>query len=251
MVVATVGHLHTICRFRRRIWQCVEDQNIAWHCGASSYKHPECRNANSIGIEMCVRKKNAASLGATDKDWYFERATIQSAIELTRYLMKKYNIPADHVIRHYDVTGKICPNPYVYNTGTYTWDAFKKAISGQNGDILPATSKTWYRVRKTWKNASSQIGAFQTLKKAKQCANQHAGYHVYNDAGKKVYTSAKLPYKVQPKSNNVPIRTGPAKTYSRVQMCPAGTYAIIEEKNGFGRLKNGSGWVYLKKVTRI
>ena len=28
-------------------------------------------------------------------------------------------------------------------------------------------------------------------------------------------------------------------------------YAIIEEKNGFGRLKNGSGWVYLKKVTRI
>ena len=89
------------------------------------------------------------------------------------------------------------------------------------------------------------------MKKAKQCADQHAGYHVYNDAGKKVYTSSKLPYKVEPKSSNVPIRTGPAKTYSRVQMCPAGTYAIIEEKNGFGRLKNGSGWVYLKKVTRV
>ena len=185
---------HYFVGFAGEIWQCVEDQNIAWHCGASSYKHPECRNANSIGIEMCVRKKNAASLGATDKDWYFEGATVQSAIELTRYLMKKYNIPADHVIRHYDVTGKICPNPYVYNTGTYTWDAFKKAIFGQNGDILPATSKPWYRVRKTWKNASSQIGAFQTLKKAKQCADQHAGYHVYNDAGKKVYASVKLPY---------------------------------------------------------
>ena len=62
---------------------------------------------------MCVRKKNAASLGATDKDWYFEGATVQSAIELTRYLMKKYNIPADHVIRHYDVTGKICPKYFV------------------------------------------------------------------------------------------------------------------------------------------
>ena len=242
---------HYFVGFAGEIWQCVEDQNIAWHCGASSYKHPECRNANSIGIEMCVRKKNTASLGATDQDWYFEGTTVQSTIELTRYLMKKYNIPADHVIRHYDVTGKICPNPYVYNTGTYTWDAFKKAISGQSGDILPATTKQWYRVRKTWKNASSQIGAFKTIKKAKQCADQHTSYHVYNDAGKKVYTSAKLPYKVRPKTANVPIRTGPAKTYSNVKKLQPGTYVIAEEKNGFGRLKNGSGWVYLKKVERV
>ena len=95
---------------------------------------------------MCVQKRGTQTLGATDRDWYFEETTVQSAIELTRYLMKKYNIPADHVIRHYDVTGKICPNPYVYNTGTYTWDAFKKSISGQNGDILPATDKPWITV---------------------------------------------------------------------------------------------------------
>ena len=95
---------------------------------------------------MCVRKKNAASLGATDKDWYFEGATVQSAIELTRYLMKKYNIPADHVIRHYDVTGKICPNPYVYNTGTYTLGMRSRNLfSDRDGDILPATNKPWYR----------------------------------------------------------------------------------------------------------
>ena len=41
---------------------------------------------------------------------------------LTRYLMNKYGVPASHVIRHYDVTGKICPNPYVYNTSAHTWD---------------------------------------------------------------------------------------------------------------------------------
>lgn len=106
---------HYFVGFDGEIWQCVEDQNIAWHCGASSYKHPECRNANSIGIEMCVRKKGTQTLGATDRDWYFENKTVQSTIELVRYLMEKYHIPADHVIRHYDVTGKICPNPYVYN----------------------------------------------------------------------------------------------------------------------------------------
>ena len=125
---------HYFVGFDGEIWQCVEDQNIAWHCGASSYKHPECRNANSIGIEMCVRKRGTQTLGATDRDWYFENKTVQSTIELVRYLMEKYHIPADHVIRHYDVTGKICPNPYVYNEGKSTWDTFKKAISAKNAD---------------------------------------------------------------------------------------------------------------------
>lgn len=65
------------------------------------------------------------------RDWYFEDATVQAAIELTRELMEKYSIPADHVIRHYDVTGKICPNPYVYNHTSHTWDVFKAAITGE------------------------------------------------------------------------------------------------------------------------
>lgn len=124
-------YLRPTIGFNGEVWQCVEDANIAWHCGASSYKHAECRNANSIGIEMCVRKKNTKSMGATDKDWYFEDATVEAAAELTRYLMNKYGVPASHVIRHYDVTGKICPNPYVYNTSAHTWDEFKRKISGQ------------------------------------------------------------------------------------------------------------------------
>lgn len=121
---------HYFVGYDGAIWQSVEDKNIAWHCGAKSYKHAECRNINSIGIELCVRKKSTASMGATDKDWYFEDATVEAAAELTRYLMDKYNVPASHVIRHYDVTGKICPNPYVYNTTANTWDEFKKKISG-------------------------------------------------------------------------------------------------------------------------
>jgi hypothetical protein len=40
----------------------------------------------------------------------------------------KYNVPANHVIRHYDVTGKICPNPFVYNHTQHTWEAFKAAL---------------------------------------------------------------------------------------------------------------------------
>ena len=117
---------HYFVGFQGEIWQSVEDKNIAWHCGAKSYKHPECRNANSIGIELCVRNKG--SQADTSRDWYFEDATLKAAVKLTRELMDKYNVPADKVIRHYDVTGKICPNPFVYNHTRHTWEEFKAAL---------------------------------------------------------------------------------------------------------------------------
>ena len=178
---------HYFVGFDGEIWQSVEDANIAWHCGASSYKHAECRNANSIGIELCVRKKNTASMGATDKDWYFEDATVEAAVELTRYLMDKYGVAADHVIRHYDVTGKICPNPYVYNTTSHTWDEFKKKISGETA--VESTDKV-YRVRKSWDDAKSQTGAYKSLDNAKKACAE--GYTVYDWNGNAVY-SVKAP----------------------------------------------------------
>ncbi len=118
---------HYFVGFNGEIFQSVEDEDIAWHCGAKSYRHAECRNSNSIGIELCVRNKGNQS--ADSQDWYFEDATVKAAIELTRELMKKYGIDAEHVIRHNDVTGKICPNPYVYNNSSHTWESFKAAIS--------------------------------------------------------------------------------------------------------------------------
>lgn len=119
---------HYFVGYEGEIWQSVEDENIAWHCGAKQYRHPECRNANSIGIELCVRKKDKSSRKAEDPDWYFEDATVEAAVELTRYLMKRYGIPVARVLRHYDVTGKVCPAPYVHNNTKHTWGTFRKAI---------------------------------------------------------------------------------------------------------------------------
>ncbi len=117
---------HYFVGFNGEVWQSVEDKDIAWHCGAKAYKHPECRNSNSIGIELCVRNKG--SQAAASRDWYFEDATVRSAAALARMLMEKYHITADRVVRHYDVTGKICPNPFVYNHTTHTWPEFKAAL---------------------------------------------------------------------------------------------------------------------------
>lgn len=55
--------------------------------------------------------------------------SLGTAEELTRYLMEKYNVPEENVLRHYDVTGKVCPAPYVHNTTRHTWEEFKEALS--------------------------------------------------------------------------------------------------------------------------
>ena len=127
---------HYFVGYEGEIWQSVEDENIAWHCGAKHYKHSECRNANSIGIELCVRKKDQSRKSAEDKDWYFEDATVEAAVELTRYLMMKYGVPASNILRHYDVTGKICPAPYVHNTTQHTWEEFMENVSRKDIDWI-------------------------------------------------------------------------------------------------------------------
>jgi N-acetylmuramoyl-L-alanine amidase len=136
---------HYYVGFNGEVWLSVEEKDIAWHCGAKSYVHPECRNQNSIGIEMCVRN-SSGNLADTSRDWYFEEATVKAAIELTKELMEKYNIPVDRVIRHHDVTGKICPNPYVWNHTRHTWDAFKAALS-----VAPVNKSRWIQEDNGWR----------------------------------------------------------------------------------------------------
>lgn len=102
------------------IWQSVNDSDTAWHCGAKTYKHAYCRNTNSIGIELCSRKDSKGN-------YYFKDATVGNAAELTKILMAKYNIPITNVIRHYDVTGKVCPAPMVNDTAL--WNKFKNMIN--------------------------------------------------------------------------------------------------------------------------
>lgn len=124
---------HDYVDFNGDIYHSVPYNCTAWHCGTrNGYKHPECRNSNSIGIEMCVRNKG--SKADTSKDWYFEDATYEATIALTKELMKKFGVTPDRVIRHHDVTGKICGNPFVYNHTKHTWENFKAAI--EQNDVV-------------------------------------------------------------------------------------------------------------------
>ena len=110
------------------IWQSVKDKDRAWHCGGGlqgSNGHTfyqKCTNYNSIGIEMCVKK-------TSDGRWYFEEETIKNTVDLVKHLMAKHNIPIERVIRHYDVTGKNCPAPYVNES---EWAKFKEKVMSKN-----------------------------------------------------------------------------------------------------------------------
>ena len=104
----------------KEVYRSVRDMNVAWHCGSTNgYKHKYCRNTNSIGIEMCSRKDKNGK-------FYLKEETIANAIELTKFLMEKYDITVENVIRHYDVTGKICPKPFVENLED--WKQFKDRL---------------------------------------------------------------------------------------------------------------------------
>lgn len=103
--------------------QSVRECDTAWHCGARAYWHPECRNGNSIGIEMCSRKR-------ADGSYYIKPETVANAAALAREIMQRYGIDTDHVLRHYDVTGKRCPMPWVDDPAQ--WAAFKDMLTPEH-----------------------------------------------------------------------------------------------------------------------
>ena len=115
------------------VTQSVPDDYVAWSVGGSKYSdcnktgggkfYGQCTNTNSISIEMCDEVKN----GISD----FTASTIENTVELTKMLMKKYNVDISRVIRHFDVVGKLCPKPYVDNA---KWQEFKNIIT-ESGDL--------------------------------------------------------------------------------------------------------------------
>lgn len=137
-----------------------------------------CTNANSIGIEcgVCYTDSGEKSPSAESDKWYFTKETQESLVWLVKRLMKEYGISADHVIRHYDVTGKICPNPYVKNNRlktSWTWNEFKSKISDPCKDVA-------YRVQcGKYTNKATAIVSRDEIKTA--------GFHAIVLEGKKKY----------------------------------------------------------------
>lgn len=110
--------------------------------------------------------------------------------------------------------------------------------------------------------AAGQLGAFTSLENAKSACK--AGYTVYDDNGKAVYTaagqqaSAGVPFSVQVDILDLNIRTGAGTNYAKTgETTGKGVFTIVEVKAGqgasagWGRLKSGAGWISLDYATRL
>ena len=99
---------HFIVGLDGEIVQCMPTQEVAY---ASNE-----RNRDTISIECCHPD-------ATGK---FNQETYISMVRLTAFLCAKYDLDAEAVIRHYDVTEKNCPKYFVENEDA--WKLFKADV---------------------------------------------------------------------------------------------------------------------------
>ena len=99
---------HFVVGLKGEIIQCLP----LWERSAASND----RNKDTISIEVCH----------PDDTGKFNDATYTSVVKLTAWLLKGTGLSGDNVIRHYDVTGKLCPIYYVNNPDK--WDDLKKDV---------------------------------------------------------------------------------------------------------------------------
>ena len=120
---------------------CVDDRDIVqfnpdpykYYCWSVGKSQTDITNSNSISIEICSNIKSGRSVKYANTDgWYFTKETLENAKKLAKYLMKKYNIPKNRVVRHWDVNSKNCPGIVGWNTGSLYDDNGKKI--GQNNE---------------------------------------------------------------------------------------------------------------------
>ena len=144
------------------------------------------------------------------------------------------------------------------------WKLTQYDVAGEASDVVK-----YYRVRKSWDDAKSQLGAYTILANAKAMADKHPGYEVYDWNGKQVYpeavedavdgmTNKDCPFMVKVSIPDLNIRKGAGTNTAKTGICTGvGLFTILEVKSGkgsdagWGRLKSGAGWISLDYCQRV
>ena len=107
----TKASSHYIVGLKGEIYQCIPEDEIAYASNS--------RNKDTISIECCH----------PDSDGKFSEKTYESLLQLTAWLCDRYSLDEKDVIRHYDVTGKLCPVYYVKHEDA--WEDFRKDVKAR------------------------------------------------------------------------------------------------------------------------
>ena len=122
----------------------VGDKKQSSKGGARFYD--KANNKNTISIEICSTCNPATSAAVSKPNhdgWLFTDNTLNNAVKLSKIIMKKYNIPIENVIRHYDITGKLCPGILGWNE-----EAIYDKNTGKKIDGKLNNSEEWLKFKK-------------------------------------------------------------------------------------------------------
>lgn len=247
-----------------RISLCVEEKNRSW-CSSSRENDQravtiECASDKSepyamndkvyaslinLCVDICKRngKSNLLWFGDKNKSLNYSPKSDEMVLTVHRWF-----------------ANKSCPGDWLYNRlGNLASEVTKRLSSGSTstgGTSTPSNTKTLYRVRKAWSDASSQIGAYSSLDNAKAMVDKNPGYCVFDSNGKAVYpTSAAsgfTSYKVEITTSVLNVRKGADTKYGIATTVKKGeVYTIVAESNGWGKLKSGVGWISLAYTQKV
>ena len=150
----------------------------AWSVGGSLYTdiaktgggklYGVAKNANTINIEMCDTHKDGL-YAASEK-------TMENAAILCASLMQRYGIDIDHVIRHFDVTGKYCP---AYMMDNQAWLKFKARVMERYikaGKGYTMVKECYLRTKPELKLAGNRVAYKNTKLAARAKCKNASGY---------------------------------------------------------------------------
>lgn len=158
----------------KEIIQGILENRNAWHAGDGNGNG----NRKTIGVEICYSTGDKAK---------FEKAQ-ENAAEFVAYKLKEYGWDTDKVYTHKHWSGKHCPHRTLDEYGwEYFIDLVKKYMGKQTS---PTVASEMYRIRKSWNDASSQIGAYTILENAIRACKD--GYYVFDSKGNIIYPEKEL-----------------------------------------------------------
>lgn len=155
-------------------YQSVALNNAAWAVGGTSvYKHAECRNINSISIEMCCSGNSIVS-----------EKTINNTAYLCAELCKYIGITADtvdiFVLRHYDVWDKQCPAQWATENSA-GWTTFKEKVKAILRNEEGLTMEQYNELKELINKQAAEIADLKNINKQLVNVVQTTMVYDFND----------------------------------------------------------------------
>lgn len=154
-------------------WQLLPHDIHGWHAADGSGDG----NWRTIAIE-CIMDDSNSEMSKKSED---------NAARLAAGILKELGLGIDQLYTHQHwYSKKYCP-AYILPH----WKEFKRKVQGYLGEASSSstpTSSEMYRIRKSWDDAKSQIGAYTNLDGAKEAWK--SGYYIFNSKGEIVYPTA-------------------------------------------------------------